>query len=211
MTPSASEIIERARARYAGCRSYEDEGEHTIQGTRELEPPKTAAFSFRCAFVRAITERDLFLFALHSRENGDRPVLAVWQNRLGTYRNDTSGAREVESVGSGMHASAVLMGMAAQTAGLLMPAINVLPGRAFGFVPLRVQEDEVTGTRCYRLAGSWGDAAATIWVDRESLLFQRAECKRGMGSVRVEETTIWRRARMDHAIPLSVFEFTPPA
>src|SRR5436190_6736346 len=213
-TPTAPEIISRVKARYAGCRSYEDTGEVTrvIVTQPEQWDRQTVKVSFKTAFVRPT------YFYFESAEVASGPKSewargAAWKNDRGVFQWNTSPVPRLTDDPITLDlALAGMRGLGATNVPRLLgclehcntPSLNVLATSTW---------TEWTGLECYVLEGAWRGEPHRVWVECATFMLRRADSRYEYAdespNFTAETTTVWH-PRMNHAINPKVFEFTPP-
>src|SRR6185436_14957271 len=182
MTPTAQEIIERVKALYAGCRSYEDTGERTRVMIRGPKPwhRTTTRQRFNTAFIRDAS------FRFEGREVGvgpedEWPRSAVWLNSRGVFRWDSNVnevPREITKSTSALVLRIAFVGIVNEPSAYKIPSL-LLPELAFrqpwspASEPMRVDEAHLDGVACFVIDSTFQDRARRSWIEQEALLVRR--------------------------------------
>lgn len=176
--PTASDIVERARAVYAGCSTYRDTGESTtvfINGVRPTER-RTKALEFRTEFVRP----DRFYFEFTKREVGPRSEwnrYVVWANHE-VIRSWWSMGNRTEEFESLSMAIAGPTGISGGTAHSIPSLLLTIAGRTLLEGDLELdREGHIDDARCYCLSHTFGDRDETVWVAAESHVILRLDVR----------------------------------
>src|SRR5678816_1028960 len=99
-TPTASEIIERVKARYAGSRTYQDEGAVSTTLVNAVHGRHTVLGIFHTVLERPFTGpiRFAYEYASQTTNKPDSLDFRVWTNQSSVYRSVGGRTDEVESV-----------------------------------------------------------------------------------------------------------------
>lgn len=196
---TASEIIEKVTAVYAGCRSYSDEGSTRTR----MSNGQTRHISFRTSFVRP----DAFRFDLWAGSS-KRFNWFVWKSReafktgphFGDHnsRFDTSLARMAQfSAGSSLTVPQLLLPTEFRNAELLSLIVEAkLAGT-----------EKVEGRETFRIEGTLLGQPVTIWIDRSEYLILKTYRKVGMGQ-HSEEATVEYKPKLN--VPVRPEDLTLP-
>src|SRR5436190_16890939 len=183
MTPTAPEIIERVKARYAGCRTYQDEGEQMTRFVHETPGSaprsRTTKKKFRTAFVRP----DLCFFeyrevALGPESEWDRGV--VCSTPSGTQKWWSLRSPH-DTPGDLAHALGGFAGVSGGTSvgvpALLIPALKAGSTLPIADSATRIEDTELDGVRCYRVEGMKHPLrpAAIAWIEIETGYLRRID------------------------------------
>lgn len=182
-TPTASEIIERVKARYAGCRSYEDTGEQTTH-FEFVQPDAThqshtGRMKFRTAYERG--GRFIFDFsrALLSEPEPEWPRSVVW--------GDGTRVRQYSSIPSPWepkdddldHALAGFTGVSGGVASTIPPLLFGKPNARIGTLGTAAvwPAIECEGAMCIGLGAAWPtrNTKCVVWIDETAHLVRKVD------------------------------------
>jgi len=172
-----NELVARACAAYARCRSYRDMGEAAVVVARGSKPwqRETRRFPFQTAFVRPAR----FLFEWKTMGVGPHeewPHAALWRNARGLFAWETKvdlAAPELASPGS----LAEVLERWSPACGCAAALVPRLLGVLEGANPLEglqpAGEDEIDGLRAQRLEKSLVGGVFVAWIALERPLVLR--------------------------------------
>ena len=207
-TPTAGQILTRVAATYASCRSYSDTGVVTDRYPGALG--HTTEKPFRTAFVRP--DRFRFQFTESKGILGGDSVDIVWRrgDDVRTWWDVKPGILRAKSLGDALStATGVSGGSAHAIPALLAP--HEVGGRRPTDVsqPRFLDEARIGASACFRIAGMYGDAPTTVWVDKGRLLILRIDRRTEIPTGTVEETIAYEPA-LDGEVTEAMLAFDPP-
>jgi hypothetical protein len=207
-TPTATELIERVKARYAGCRSYEDTGEQvsvTVHGNAPWHR-KTERKKFHTAYQRP----DNYFFDSCEVEVGPEsewPRIVVWANSRGASSWEISkymAGRDPERSSGTLQQ---VTGPGAHWASTMIPKL-LIPSLTYRGLPdVKSVSLQGVGTKdgveCYRLLTArdrTGDPMV-FWIECDSCLIRRIDERMNMTSSVVREIHDHMLARLEDLPP----------
>lgn len=177
-TPTAAEIIERVKARYAGCRTYEDEGESTtviIHGPKPWDR-RTTKKPFKTAFARPTH------FYFESADAGIGPESewgrgVAWQNDRGVFKWSTLPVpRLTDDPLTLDSALAGLGGSAPTNVPRLLGCLEKFDAPLVE-LPASATRTEWSGVECFMLDGTWRGKPHRVWIECATFLLRRVESR----------------------------------
>lgn len=205
----AEQILARVAAVYASCRSYSDSGVVKTRYPGLLG--HTTEKPFRTVFVRP--DRFRFQFLETKSLIGGEYVYIVWRtgDKVQTWWDVKPGVEEARSLGDALSAATGVSGGSAHA----IPAL-LLPQEVSGRRPTDVaharllDEARIGASTCFRIAGMYGDAPTTLWVEKRRFLILRIDRRTEIPDGTVEETITFDPV-LDGEATEKMLAFDPPA
>ena len=205
---AAEQILARVAAVYAGCRSYSDSG--VVKDRYPGLLGHTTEKPFKTAFVRPDTFR--FQFVEPKSLIGRDYVYIVWRrgDKVLTWWDVKPGVEEARSLGDALSAATGVSGGSAHA----IPAL-LLPKEVGGRCPTDVaharllDEARIAASTCFRIAGMYGDAPTTLWVEKRRFLILRIDRWTEIPDGTVEETMTFDPV-LDGEVTEKMLAFDPP-
>jgi outer membrane lipoprotein-sorting protein len=192
---TARQILDKMATTYAACQSYRDSG----VVTNFFDPEHIDIKPFHTAFARP----DQFRFEY----NDDAPEKAyiVWArgDEVRTWWYITPGVKSPGSLGNGLAgATGVSSGSAHTIPVLLLP--DRIGGRSMTSLTelVRLPDDTIDDTPCFKLQGKFADEPTTLWLEKETFLIRRIV----EDSKLAKATTVYR-PEVDKEISAAELEF----
>jgi hypothetical protein len=213
---TAQQVLEKAAATYASCRSYQDAGVvlTTFYGFWALETRRPFATSFvrdggfRFEY-REEQERSITGEFLHG---DDRMVIWGDGTRVKTWWTTEDGRIDECSLDMALGGAAGVSGGASRA----VPSM-LLADKLGGLNPLSIENplvqgiETIDGHDCYKVVGRHNHRTESVWIDSHTFLLRRVEnAKHELDDTStVEDVTVYDPA-INIDIDPAVFMFVPP-
>jgi VWFA-related protein len=195
---TATEILAKVTAVYAGCRTYSDEGTTNT----ETSGIRGRHSYFRSAFVRPGNFRFQFWFG--SEKPGISNPWVVWKNG---DMVQTQGA-PLSAGAKNLRFDTALLRMAGFSAGTSVVVPQLLLPDAFRAVQLFslivdaqvAGEEKINGRQAFRIEGTLAGLPIKLWIDKTQNLILKIYRKVNIGT-RQEEATVQYKPKLNADIP----------
>jgi hypothetical protein len=217
---SATELLEKTRAKYASLKSYSDRGTVLTEAKSEGVPIISEKHTFTTYF-RA-PKQFFFDFKADPTASGDRYVLWIDGAEVSSWWKAT-GVHEKYPQGQG--ATGFAVGALPTKGSIGLIASLIFPGLQDSIAlqePRILPSEAVNGHPCYKIFGLSAPAYAngvvtstspvTLWIDAETLLIRKifSDTPRESATGSIDRTTTTFEPRANPEIKASQFQFAVP-
>ena len=194
---TATEILQKVQAIYAGCRTYSDEG----LVSAEIADTRIRQSYFRTSFVRPAAFR-LELWFGSSKKTAGNPWF-VWKNGEVIKTGGVTGAAE-----QNLHFDTALARMASVSGGsaitipqLLLPALFRNSELFSLIVDAKIAgEEKVDGRLSFRIEGLMLGQPVKLWIDKAQYLVLKVYRRTSFGE-RYQDSTIQYKPNLNGTVP----------
>lgn len=203
---SARQIMDRAAAVYASCRTYSDEGVASVDiRIGSYRSPRVQPFSTN--FVRTSG----FRYEFRMRRGSEWDSYIAWKNGA-TEKSWWSFSQHDEPVAKALSSFAKLSAGSAQTIpALLQPDLSPTGSVVNSLQSLRLEgEEKLDGRAAFKIEGELDGQKTKVWIDRQEFLILKIfQEEKGRG-YSIETTTIYKPV-VNVEIASDRLAFNPPA